>query len=193
MAELARHEPTFEYTFQPGFAPGGTPGSRRPGASAVASRPAVRPGPPSCRSGAPIGSVEAECYDLAPCLGRGGRARSPADGTSRAAAASHREGAQGCPAGLAQRPRRIRLEHRALDAAASCGRDRDRDWHPVPHGPRLEGSTAAGMELAEAGSAGNRARRRGDRALGARGVARDKNSPAGSRRGSSSRTKAEPR
>ena len=73
MAEWGGHEPTFESAFQHGFAPGRTPRSWCPGAAAASSRPAVRPGPPSCRSGAPIGSVQAECYALAPCLGGRGR------------------------------------------------------------------------------------------------------------------------
>jgi transposase len=50
-----------------------------------------------------------------------------------------------------------------------------------------------GWSLAEAGSAGHRVRRRGGPALGARGVAADKNPPAGSGPGSSSRMRAAPR
>src|SRR5438874_9425814 len=176
MAEWVAHEPTFQHTIDQGLARGGRASSepRRPGAAAAASCSAVREGRATGRGGTPVGSVEAERHELAARLGRRRGARPAPGGADGATAAARWEGVEGGGAGAGQGPERVRLEQPALDAGAGGRRDRDRDRGPVSRRPRLEAAPAAGLELAEAGAAGDRARRGGDRALGARGVARDK-------------------
>jgi hypothetical protein len=173
MREWRDHGPRFQHMFQQGLAWGGRApsGSDRPGAAATAGRPAIREGHAAGRGGTRVGSVETERHRVASRMEGGGRPGTAPSGADGAAAPADRPGAEGRVAGAAQGTGRVRLEDRALDAGACSGRDRDHDRHPVPRRPRVEDPAAAGLELAVAGPAGERARRGGDRALGAGGVA----------------------
>jgi len=106
MAESVADGPTFKHTIDQGLARGGKAScrSRRLGTAAAGGCPAVREGRAPGRGGAPVGSVEAERHELAPCLAGRGRAWSAPGGAGGTAGAAGRQGAEGDGAGAGQGP-----------------------------------------------------------------------------------------